>query len=56
MGRCGCWSRSGGAEDGIARFDFDTILLALNAADRYHLPFMDELLPLANRKPMASSQ
>jgi uncharacterized protein len=38
--------------DGITRFDFDTILLALNPADRYHLPFMNELLPLANRKGM----
>jgi uncharacterized protein len=38
--------------DGISRFDFDTILLALNPADRYHLPFLDSLLPLANRKQM----
>jgi uncharacterized protein len=38
--------------DGITRFDFDAILLALNPADRYHLPFMDTLLPLANRKQM----
>jgi uncharacterized protein len=38
--------------DGISRFDFDTILMALNPADRYHLPFMDALLPLANRKQM----
>jgi uncharacterized protein len=38
--------------EGINRFDFDAILLALNPADRYHLPFMNELLPLANRKQM----
>lgn len=38
--------------DGLRRFDFDTILLALNPADKYHLPFMDELLPEANRRQM----
>jgi len=38
--------------DGLGRFDFDAILLALNPADRYHRPFMDELLPLANEKEM----
>ncbi len=38
--------------DGIQRFDFDTILLALNPADKYHKPFMDELLPMANEKGM----
>jgi aryl-alcohol dehydrogenase-like predicted oxidoreductase len=37
---------------GISQFDFDAILMALNPADRYHLPFMDELLPLANKKQM----
>lgn len=36
----------------IARFDFDTILMALNPADPHHLPFTRELLPLANRKGM----
>jgi uncharacterized protein len=36
--------------DGLRRFDFDTILLALNPADKYHRPFMDELLPMANEK------
>jgi hypothetical protein len=36
----------------IERFDFDTILMALNAADRHRLPFQTELLPLANRKKM----
>ena len=38
--------------DGISRFDFDTILMALNAADPHYLPFVDELLPLANEKQM----
>jgi uncharacterized protein len=36
--------------DGLDRFDFDTILLALNPADKYHRPFMDNLLPMANAK------
>jgi aryl-alcohol dehydrogenase-like predicted oxidoreductase len=34
--------------DGLKRFPFDTILMALNAADRHHLPFIDTVLPLAN--------
>lgn len=38
--------------DGLNRFDFDTILMALNPADRFHRPFMDKLLPLANEKGM----
>ena len=38
--------------EGIRRFDFDCILLALNAADRHHLPFQDELLRTANAKKM----
>ena len=37
---------------GIERFDFDTILMALNAADKHNLPFQQELLPLANKKKM----
>jgi len=36
----------------LERFDFDTILMALNPADPHHLPFTQELLPLANRKGM----
>ena len=36
----------------MSRFDFDTILMALNPADKYHRPFMDELLPEANRREM----
>ncbi|MFH1766265.1 MAG: aldo/keto reductase [Gemmatimonadota bacterium] len=38
--------------EGLNRFDFDTILLALNPADKFHRPFMDNLLPLANEKGM----
>jgi len=37
---------------GIERFEFDTILMALNAADTHRLSFQQELLPLANRKKM----
>jgi predicted aldo/keto reductase-like oxidoreductase len=36
----------------MRRFDFDTILMALNPADKYHRPFMDQLLPEANRRKM----
>ncbi len=36
----------------MRRFDFDTVLMALNPADKYHRPFMDELLPEANRRRM----
>lgn len=38
--------------EGIRRFDFDCILMALNAADRHHLPFQDELLKTAVEKRM----
>jgi len=38
--------------DGINRFDFDTILMALNPADPHILPFQTKLLPLANQKKM----
>ncbi len=37
---------------GVDRFDFDTILMALNPADKHHLPFVSTILPLANRKGM----
>jgi aryl-alcohol dehydrogenase-like predicted oxidoreductase len=39
-------------EKAIARFEFDTILMALNAADRHRLPFQDSLLPAATAKKM----
>ena len=38
--------------EAIRRFPFDTLLLALNAADRYRLPFAAKLLPLAVEKEM----
>ncbi len=36
----------------IDRFPFDTILMALNPADRHMLPFTAKLLPLASQKKM----
>ncbi|MGN6643153.1 MAG: aldo/keto reductase, partial [Verrucomicrobiota bacterium] len=36
----------------IRRFPFDTILLALNAADPHHYSFKEELLPMAVEKEM----
>jgi len=38
--------------DGLSRFDFDCILMALNAADRHHKPFEEKLLPLAVEKKL----
>ena len=38
--------------EAIRRFDFDTILLAVNAADPHHLSFSARLLPLAVEKRM----
>jgi aryl-alcohol dehydrogenase-like predicted oxidoreductase len=38
--------------EGLRRFEFDTILMALNPADKYHRPFLDRLLPEANRREM----
>ncbi|MDA2914204.1 aldo/keto reductase, partial [Acidobacteriia bacterium AH_259_A11_L15] len=38
--------------EAIRRFPFDTILMAVNAADRHHLSFVDHLLPLAVEKQM----
>ena len=37
---------------GLNRFDFDTVLMALNPSDPHHLPFQNELLELANEKGM----
>jgi len=34
----------------LDRFEFDTILMALNAADKHRLPFQESLLPLAAKK------
>ena len=38
--------------EAIRRFPFDTILLAVNAADKHYLSFIDYLLPLAVEKQM----
>ncbi len=38
--------------EGIQRFEFDTILMALNPSDPHILPFQTKLLPLANQKKM----
>jgi len=38
--------------EAIRRHPFDTILLAVNAADKHHFSFMDALLPLAVEKQM----
>ncbi|MFZ0663588.1 MAG: aldo/keto reductase [Acidobacteriaceae bacterium] len=36
----------------INRFPFDTVLMAVNAADKYHYPFEPKLLPLAVEKQL----
>jgi aryl-alcohol dehydrogenase-like predicted oxidoreductase len=36
--------------EAIRRFPFDTILMAVNAADRHYLSFIEHLLPLAQEK------
>jgi aryl-alcohol dehydrogenase-like predicted oxidoreductase len=38
--------------EGLNRFPFDTILMALNPADKYFLPFQEKLLPAANQRGM----
>lgn len=38
--------------EGIRRYDFDTILMALNPADPHFLPFQERLLPEATRRRM----
>ena len=38
--------------EGLRRFNFDTILMALNAADPHHLSFSDKLLPMAVERQM----
>ncbi|WP_306591537.1 aldo/keto reductase [Geothrix sp. 21YS21S-4] len=38
--------------EAIRRFPFDCVLMALNAADAWHLPFQKTLLPLAVEKEM----
>jgi aryl-alcohol dehydrogenase-like predicted oxidoreductase len=36
----------------LKRYPFDTILMAVNAADKHHYSFMEQLLPLAVEKQM----
>lgn len=38
--------------EAIRRFPFDTILMAVNAADRHYLSFIEHLLPAAQKKQM----
>jgi len=38
--------------EAIRRYPFDTVLMALNAADAHHLSFKEKLLPLAVEKEM----
>jgi aryl-alcohol dehydrogenase-like predicted oxidoreductase len=38
--------------EGIRRFPFDTVLMGLNAADKYYYSFTKELLPMAVEKQM----
>jgi aryl-alcohol dehydrogenase-like predicted oxidoreductase len=38
--------------EGIGRYPFDTILMAMNAADPHHFSFNDQLLPLAVERQM----
>ena len=38
--------------EAIRRFEFDTLLLALNAADPHHLSFAEKLLPMAVEKQL----
>lgn len=37
---------------GIEQYPFDNVLMALNAADRHHASFIDEVLPVAVKKGM----
>ncbi|MBI3668535.1 MAG: aldo/keto reductase [Acidobacteria bacterium] len=38
--------------EAVRRFPFDTVLLALNAADKHHRSFIERLLPMAVEKQM----
>jgi hypothetical protein len=38
----------------IRKFSFDTILLAVNAADRHYLSFIEHLLPLAQQMKLGT--
>lgn len=41
-------------KEAIDRFAFDTLLLAINAADRHYLSFLEHLLPAAQEKKMGT--
>ncbi|MCK5067041.1 MAG: hypothetical protein KAR16_06375, partial [Bacteroidales bacterium] len=36
----------------VDRYDFDAVLMALNAADKHHNPFIEKLIPTAVEKNM----
>jgi hypothetical protein len=40
--------------DAIRRYKYDTILMAINAADRHYLSFIEHLLPLAQQMQMGT--
>jgi predicted aldo/keto reductase-like oxidoreductase len=40
--------------EAVNRFEFDTILMAINAADRHYLSFIEHLLPVVQRKKMGT--
>jgi aryl-alcohol dehydrogenase-like predicted oxidoreductase len=42
--------RDGSLMEGLRRFPFDTVLMAVNAADAHHFSFKEKLLPLALEK------
>ena len=38
--------------EAIERYNFDTVLLCVNAGDSYHIPFISSVIPLARKKGM----
>jgi len=40
--------------EAVNRFEFDTILMAINAADRHYLSFIEHLLPVVQKKKMGT--
>ena len=38
--------------EAIKRYDFDTVLLCVNAGDKFYLPFINSVIPLARKKGM----
>lgn len=39
-------------QEAMTRFDFDTVLVALNAADRHRMPFIESVLPEGRQRGM----